>query len=304
VLAHHYSGSYPAATVQFGLYDVVDGERRLCGVAVFGVPVSTAVLTKPLPELRPYTESLVCSRFGLLDECPGNSESWFLANCLNHLLASGVRGVVSFADPVPRRTASGVLVMPGHVGTIYAATNAVYASRATARTVKLLPDGTVFHERTAQKIRRQEQGHQYAEAQLIALGAPVPRAGCSPAVWLREALVAVGARNVRHRGAHRFCGRFSRVAAWPMTVPGREGCGGCVPSKPHHVATLSVGTKVLNHPVAGELSLDWDTLTASTDPDQQLVVWTAEGGSPTHDGLRILASWAAERHQPIAGPAG
>ncbi|MFD9441896.1 hypothetical protein ACFWBR_27600 [Streptomyces sp. NPDC060006] len=39
--------------MQFGLYDVVDGERRLCGVAVFGVPVSTAVLTKPLPELRP-----------------------------------------------------------------------------------------------------------------------------------------------------------------------------------------------------------------------------------------------------------
>ncbi|MEV5018090.1 helix-turn-helix domain-containing protein [Streptomyces sp. NPDC053780] len=62
----------------------------------------------------------------------------------------------------------------------------------------------------------------------------------------------------------------------------------------HHVAPLSVGTKVLNHPVAGELSLEWDTLTASTDPDQQLVVWTAEAGSPTHDRLRILASWDAE----------
>ncbi|GAA1042166.1 hypothetical protein GCM10009566_42490 [Streptomyces murinus] len=116
----------------------------------------------------------------------------------------------SFADPVPRRTASGVLVMPGHVGTIYAATHAVYTSRATARTVKLLPDGTVFHDRTAQKIRRQEQGHQYAEAQLIALGAPVPRAGCDPAVWLREALVTVGARNIRHRGAHRYVWRLGR----------------------------------------------------------------------------------------------
>ncbi|MYS36751.1 helix-turn-helix protein [Streptomyces sp. KhCrAH-43] len=70
----------------------------------------------------------------------------------------------------------------------------------------------------------------------------------------------------------------------------------------HHVATLSVGTKVLHHPVAGELSLDWDTLSASTDPDQQLVVWTAEVGSPTHDGLRILASWAADR-QLTADPA-
>ncbi|MFJ5110402.1 helix-turn-helix domain-containing protein [Streptomyces sp. NPDC088551] len=62
----------------------------------------------------------------------------------------------------------------------------------------------------------------------------------------------------------------------------------------HHVATLSVGTKKLHHPVAGDLTLDWDTLTASTDPDQQLVIWTAEVGSPSHDGLRILASWAAE----------
>lgn len=126
VVAHHYSRSYPAVKVQFGLYDVSGSRRRLCGVAVFGVPVSTAVLTKPLPGLRPYTESLVCSRFVLLDECPGNSESWFLARCFDALLADGVRGVVSFADPVPRRTASGRLVMPGHVGTIYAATNAVY----------------------------------------------------------------------------------------------------------------------------------------------------------------------------------
>ncbi|MFH9612022.1 helix-turn-helix domain-containing protein [Streptomyces sp. NPDC017448] len=71
----------------------------------------------------------------------------------------------------------------------------------------------------------------------------------------------------------------------------------------HHVAALSVGTKVLNHPVAGKLSLDWDTLTATTDPDQQLVVWTAEVGSPTHDGLRILASWAADRqHETNPAP--
>lgn len=61
----------------------------------------------------------MCSRFVLLDECPGNSESWFLARCFDALLADGVRGVVPFADPVPRRTASGRLVMPGHVGTIY-----------------------------------------------------------------------------------------------------------------------------------------------------------------------------------------
>ncbi|WP_405686453.1 helix-turn-helix domain-containing protein [Streptomyces sp. NBC_01387] len=69
----------------------------------------------------------------------------------------------------------------------------------------------------------------------------------------------------------------------------------------HHVASRTVGTKLLHHPVAGELSLDWDTLTASTDPEQQLVVWTAEVGTPTHDGLRILASWAADQHLSASG---
>ncbi|WP_327672728.1 MULTISPECIES: helix-turn-helix transcriptional regulator [unclassified Streptomyces] len=63
----------------------------------------------------------------------------------------------------------------------------------------------------------------------------------------------------------------------------------------HHVAALAIGTKTLQHPVVGELSLDWDTLTASTDPDQQLVIWTAAVGTPTHDRLRILASWAADQ---------
>ncbi len=71
----------------------------------------------------------------------------------------------------------------------------------------------------------------------------------------------------------------------------------------HHAATLSVGTKVLNHPIACELSLGWDTLTASTDPDQQLVVWTAEVGSPAYDGLRILPSWAAGQYRTTAEPA-
>ncbi|MFG2628599.1 helix-turn-helix domain-containing protein [Streptomyces sp. NPDC048473] len=69
----------------------------------------------------------------------------------------------------------------------------------------------------------------------------------------------------------------------------------------HNVAARTVGTKVLHHPVAGELTLDWDTLTASTDPDQQLIVWTAEPGTPTYDGLRILASWAAGREEPASG---
>ncbi|MDA3644248.1 helix-turn-helix transcriptional regulator [Saccharopolyspora indica] len=62
----------------------------------------------------------------------------------------------------------------------------------------------------------------------------------------------------------------------------------------HRVAVRSMGTKVIRHPVVGDLTLDWDTLSCVTDPDQQLVTWTAERGSPSHEQLRILASWAAE----------
>ncbi|WP_232838713.1 helix-turn-helix domain-containing protein [Streptomyces geranii] len=68
----------------------------------------------------------------------------------------------------------------------------------------------------------------------------------------------------------------------------------------HRVAARTVGTKTLIHPVVGEVTLDCDTLTASTDPDQYMTVWTAAPGSPAHDGLRILASWAADQNLPAS----
>lgn len=57
---------------------------------------------------------------------------------------------------------------------------------------------------------------------------------------------------------------------------------------------LAAGTIHLNHPVVGALALDWETLTSAADPEQRLVVWTAEPGSPSEDGLRLLASWTAD----------
>ncbi|MFT0848248.1 helix-turn-helix transcriptional regulator [Actinomycetaceae bacterium L2_0104] len=62
------------------------------------------------------------------------------------------------------------------------------------------------------------------------------------------------------------------------------------------VASLTTGTKTLNHPVVGELVLDWDTLLEANDADQQLVIWTAEPGSPTHEALRRLSSQAEQGH--------
>lgn len=65
----------------------------------------------------------------------------------------------------------------------------------------------------------------------------------------------------------------------------------------HHVSGLRIGTKHLRHPVVGDLTLDWDTLTSATDPDQQLILWTAAPDSPSHERLRILSSWTTP-HQP------
>lgn len=60
------------------------------------------------------------------------------------------------------------------------------------------------------------------------------------------------------------------------------------------VTGRGVGAKHLNHPVVGALTFEWDTLTSAADPEQHLVVWTTEPGSPSDDSLRVLASWAAE----------
>lgn len=54
------------------------------------------------------------------------------------------------------------------------------------------------------------------------------------------------------------------------------------------------GTTQLAHPVVGALTLDWEAFTSAGDPEQRLVVWTAEPGSPSEDSLRLLASWTAE----------
>jgi hypothetical protein len=135
-----------------------------------------------------------------------------------------VRGVVSFSDPVPRRDAAGRLVFPGHVGLIYQASNALYAGRGTPRTLLVLPDGRVLHERALAKARALERGHGYVEELLERFGAP-PRRGADPARWLPHALAAAGVRRVRHPGNHRYLFRIGdrrarrAVAVGPAARP-------------------------------------------------------------------------------------
>jgi hypothetical protein len=70
VEVNHYSASYPAARLRFGLYD----GPWLVGVAVLGVPMQRRVLTAVFPDLEPYAESLELSRFVLGESVPANGE--------------------------------------------------------------------------------------------------------------------------------------------------------------------------------------------------------------------------------------
>jgi transcriptional regulator with XRE-family HTH domain len=67
----------------------------------------------------------------------------------------------------------------------------------------------------------------------------------------------------------------------------------------HDVRVHRTGIKHIHHPVVGDLHLSYEVLELPADPGQALVAYTADPGTPTHDGLRLLASWAAT-HQPAA----
>lgn len=199
---HHYERSYPAGRFRFGLYQ----RAELVGVAVFSQPVnnlSTACLPgEPL-------ERVELGRFVLLDQVGANAESWLLGRCFEELRRQGLTGVVSFSDPVPRRTLCGAVVMPGHVGTIYQAHNAVYLGRSKAERRRLLPDGTLAHNRGLAKIRKRERGWRTAVAELVRHGAREPLEGEDLRLWLGRELPAIS-RSLPHRGNHKYAWTLRR----------------------------------------------------------------------------------------------
>lgn len=58
----------------------------------------------------------------------------------------------------------------------------------------------------------------------------------------------------------------------------------------HRVAEQDFGTKVMLHPTAGRMRLNWDSFTYSGAAGQQLVLWSAEAGSPDAEALATLVS--------------
>lgn len=61
----------------------------------------------------------------------------------------------------------------------------------------------------------------------------------------------------------------------------------------HDVQLHRTGRKYFSHPVVGTLDLAFDSMELPGDPGLTLIACSADPGTPSEDGLRLLASWAA-----------
>jgi hypothetical protein len=61
------------------------------------------------------------------------------------------------------------------------------------------------------------------------------------------------------------------------------------------------GTKHFQHPVVGELTIDYEALTLPADPDQTLFIYTARPGA-SQEAMRLLASWSLDAPHPAGRP--
>ena len=53
------------------------------------------------------------------------------------------------------------------------------------------------------------------------------------------------------------------------------------------------GTKLLHHPVVGDLSLSYETMELSVDSGLSMTIYTAEPDSASQQALDLLASWTS-----------
>ena len=205
VQRHHYSGTYPAARVRMGLYRGAD----LVGVAVFSVPANNRVIPAYFPGFE-AGEGVELGRFVLLDDVPGNGETWFLARGFELLKRAKpeLRGVLSYSDPVPRRDESGAVILPGHVGTIYQAHNARYMGRSCSRTQLIDRQGRIMSARALSKVRLRESGFDYALAQVIEATGIKPKRGECMSAYVTRATAQL--RRVRHPGNHAYIWSLDR----------------------------------------------------------------------------------------------
>lgn len=61
----------------------------------------------------------------------------------------------------------------------------------------------------------------------------------------------------------------------------------------HTVKVHTAGRKAIRHPVVGELTVAFETLTLDSSPDIRIVTYLAEPGTASADALDLLRSWLA-----------
>ncbi len=206
IVNNHYAASFPQMRVMVGLYRARDG--MLSGVATYGN--AKANQAKKYGDVG-LDEILELNRFVLFDSVPGNAETWFLARATN--LAREVhaaRGfqlkvLLSFSDPIARRNAAGALTMPGHIGNIYQAYNAMFAGWSSSKILHLDARGVAPDPRMLSKIRSLdgsgEVGGPTAAVRFVEdHGAPPRKPRESYAHWVDRSLASDAFRRFEHSG--------------------------------------------------------------------------------------------------------
>lgn len=198
---HHYSGSFPACVKAFGLWQKTGptAPSELVGVTVFGPGSNNRTIPKWTGQ--DFSRGVILSRLTMLDDVPGNAETFFLSRAVEQLqqvkrTAPDERGrtrplhraIVSFSDPVKRIRANGEVVMPGHFGGIYQALSMEFGGRSTGRKVWMNPAGELLNERSLSKVRNEERGFEGVMRYLEQCGADPRRPGEVPRAWLDRVL--------------------------------------------------------------------------------------------------------------------
>lgn len=63
----------------------------------------------------------------------------------------------------------------------------------------------------------------------------------------------------------------------------------------HDVREHRTGLKSVHHPVVGDLDLTFQAMDLASDRGLQMIVFSAEPGSTTHERMQLLANWAETR---------
>jgi hypothetical protein len=61
----------------------------------------------------------------------------------------------------------------------------------------------------------------------------------------------------------------------------------------HTVKTHTAGNKRILHPVVGELTVAYETLTVGSAPDIRIATYLTDPGTPSADALDLLRGWVA-----------